>query len=161
MNLGTFCFTLGQLLGLFQMISRILQILFSTLGMPRKRIVFQCLRSTRSTRKLKPNSGFLKFLSANKILQNPYKNMLLENIIKISCIPWSYHRVYLAGTWVYFVRHSESIILYLVVVPLEKDERVSRPSLGSVVFHINHRLSSPPLANIQFSSLFCTTDTSC
>lgn len=143
------------------MISRILQILLSTLGMPRKKIVFQCLRSTRSTRKLKPNSGFLKFLSANKILQNPYKNMLLESIIKISCIPWSYHRV-LAGTWVHFVRHSESIILYLVVVPLEKDGRVSRPSLGSVVFHINHRLFSPPLANIQFSSLFCcTTDTPC
>ncbi|XP_056667309.1 protein FAM13B isoform X5 [Monodelphis domestica] len=40
----------------------------------RKRIGLQCLRSTGSIRKLKPNLGSLKFLSANKILQNPYKN---------------------------------------------------------------------------------------
>ncbi|XP_051019821.1 protein FAM13B isoform X3 [Acomys russatus] len=55
-------------------------------GMPRKRIVFQCLRNIRSTRKSKPSLDFLKFLSANKTLQNPYKTCSLKiDIIKSLC----------------------------------------------------------------------------
>lgn len=92
----------------FQMISRILHVLFSPLGMPRKRIVFQYLRSTGSTRKLKPSLGFLKFLSASKILQNPYKNAwdIIKSVVfpkTIIMCTWLVLEFFLSGTQSHFV----------------------------------------------------------
>ena len=55
-------------------------------GMPRRRIVFRCLRNIRNTRESKPSLDFLKFLSANKTLQNPYKICSLKvDAIKCLC----------------------------------------------------------------------------
>lgn len=98
----------------------------SSPGMPKRRIVFQSLRNIRNTKELKPSLDFLKFLSANKTLQNPYKICCLKvDIIKWLC-SLMVHHVCLAHPCVHFVRHSENSILSLFVVSVGQGKAVPR-----------------------------------